>query len=323
MTGEYTIEVWNKRVRYNLKVRRNITIITGDSGTGKTTLINLIDAYDNSKEDSGVHLICDRRCVYLHGKDWKHDLSIINNSIVFIDEHDSCLVDNDFATEIKNTDNYYVIIARCNLSRLPYSVYEIYGLREARKDLNTNQVYNEQFMLFGKNITESGTVPDVVVTEDSNSGYDFFKEVCNKYGKQCIPANGKSNIKNLIGKIQDNKVLIIADGAAFGSEMEDVILKLEEYPNYSLYLPESFEWLLLKAGTVRDNNLDNILKEPYKFIESSNYFSWERYFTDLIIHICANTPGKLVYKKSKIHKFFLQDNNINKVLKVMKKIRFN
>ena len=91
-------------------------------------------------------MICDRRCVYLHGRDWKHDLSIINNSIVFIDEHDSCLVDNDFATEIKNTDNYYVIIARCNLSRLPYSVYEIYGLREARKDLNTNQVYNEQYL---------------------------------------------------------------------------------------------------------------------------------------------------------------------------------
>ena len=36
MTGKYDIEIYNKRVHYHLTVKRNITVIQGDSATGKT-----------------------------------------------------------------------------------------------------------------------------------------------------------------------------------------------------------------------------------------------------------------------------------------------
>ena len=42
MTGKYDIEIYNKRVHYHLTVKRNITVIQGDSATGKTELLRMI-----------------------------------------------------------------------------------------------------------------------------------------------------------------------------------------------------------------------------------------------------------------------------------------
>lgn len=40
MVGKYDIEVYNKRVHYFLTVKRNITILQGNTATGKTELID-------------------------------------------------------------------------------------------------------------------------------------------------------------------------------------------------------------------------------------------------------------------------------------------
>lgn len=42
MKGKFHIVVQNNRLRYEFDVRRNITIIRGDSATGKTTLYEMI-----------------------------------------------------------------------------------------------------------------------------------------------------------------------------------------------------------------------------------------------------------------------------------------
>ena len=45
MKGKYSILVQNNRLRYEFTIYRNITIIRGDSATGKTTLLDLLAAY--------------------------------------------------------------------------------------------------------------------------------------------------------------------------------------------------------------------------------------------------------------------------------------
>ena len=45
MKGEVKIAVKNRNVSFNFTLERNITILTGDSGTGKTKLINMIRDY--------------------------------------------------------------------------------------------------------------------------------------------------------------------------------------------------------------------------------------------------------------------------------------
>ena len=45
MKGSHRIIVESKKVRYDFVIQRNITVITGDSGSGKTVLIDLIRDY--------------------------------------------------------------------------------------------------------------------------------------------------------------------------------------------------------------------------------------------------------------------------------------
>ena len=63
-------------------------------------------------------------------------------------------------------------------------------------------------------------------------------------------------------------VLVIADGAAFGSEMERVTELMKLRNDIYLYLPESFEWLILQSGPVAKENLMALLDKPYNYIDS-------------------------------------------------------
>ena len=79
--------------------------------------------------------------------------------------------------------------------------------------------------------------PDLVIVEDSNSGYQFFSDVFSQYGITCISANGKSNIYSELVTREYSTALVIADGSAFGPETERV-LSLKKARNIILYLPE-------------------------------------------------------------------------------------
>ena len=59
MKGKYSVFVQNNRLRYEFTISRNITIIRGDSATGKTTLLDLLNAYDRDGDSSGVLVKCE------------------------------------------------------------------------------------------------------------------------------------------------------------------------------------------------------------------------------------------------------------------------
>ena len=71
MKGKYLIKVKNNVLQYQFEIRRNITIIKGDSATGKTTLIDMIREYYENGEQSGITLQCQKTCVVLEGRQWK------------------------------------------------------------------------------------------------------------------------------------------------------------------------------------------------------------------------------------------------------------
>ena len=78
MKGKHKIVVKNNRVHYEFEIKRNITIIQGDSATGKTTLINMLRQAENLGESSGIDVISDVPCRVLEGKNWK---IILENSL--------------------------------------------------------------------------------------------------------------------------------------------------------------------------------------------------------------------------------------------------
>ena len=127
MKGSYRIIVQNAKIRYDFEIRRNITIIKGNSATGKTTLVEMIREYYEDGEESGISLSCEKECIVLAGRDWENVLAAKKDCIVFIDEGNRFVHTREFARTIQKTDNYYVIVTREGLVNQPYSVEEIYG----------------------------------------------------------------------------------------------------------------------------------------------------------------------------------------------------
>ncbi len=69
MKGIQHIEVSNRKVKFEFDLIRNITVIRGESGTGKTTLYNMISDYTRLQAASGVKLRSEKNCVALMDMD--------------------------------------------------------------------------------------------------------------------------------------------------------------------------------------------------------------------------------------------------------------
>ena len=176
MKGKHKIVVKNNRLQYEFVIKRNITIIQGDSATGKTTLINMLRQAENLGESSGIDVISDVPCKILEGSNWKIILENSVGNIFFTDEENSFVNTEEFASVVKESDNYFVLITRENLYNLPYSVDEIYGLHESGKYNDTRKVYQQMYHIYS--IEEKFPIePKKIIVEDSNSGYEFFKSI--------------------------------------------------------------------------------------------------------------------------------------------------
>ena len=106
--------------------------------------------------------------------------------------------------------------------------------------------------------------------------------------------------------------MAIADGAAFGNEMEGLAGLQELRPRkVAIFLPESFEWIILKSGVVKLSDEERLLR-PEEHADSTEYMSWEQYFTALLETETAATRY-MRYEKSKLPDYYLQDDNAAKI----------
>lgn len=326
MKGKYHIVVQNKRLHYEFDIQRNITLIRGDSATGKTTLYDMISLAARNGDNSGVKVQCEKKCRTLEAPDWKLVLPTLHDQIIFLDEGSAFIKSEEFAGMVKKSDNYFVLITREDLANLPYSVEEIYGIHTSGKYHDMKRTYNEFYHIYGaeqiagSNITKP-VKPDYLLVEDSNSGYEFFQEVCRKQGIFCEHSGGKSKIIQKLRTSDFENKLVIADGASIGPEMNELIQYMKIHPGTKCYLPESFEWIILKSGMIDGNALKDLLEHPQDFIESQEYFNWERFFTSLLVQYTKDTY--LHYKKQKLNPAYLSEKSKNAILNVIKGIVFH
>ena len=315
MRGTYEIKVSNVNVSFTLELERNITILSGDSATGKTTLIEMLRDFEENGRSSGVTVHCKRPCRVLTNADWEYRLNGIRDSIVFLDEGNAFVKSEAFARAIQNSSNYYVIVTRESLYQLPYSVNAILKLKTTGRRGKTYVRAYPQYDHLADPVGEISRIQEIV-TEDSNAGHEMFYHIATKNHISCISAQGKSNVFSQLVNRTADRVLVIADGAAFGSELEKIYQLMESQPNkITLYLPESFEWLVLRSGILGSQTPKEILEHPSDNIESSHYFSWEQYFTDLLIQLTHDTV--LHYSKNRLNPAYLQPANVAKVLRAM------
>ena len=155
-------------MRYELNLRRNITIIQGDSATGKTTLIQIINNYLSSRTGPGTDVICKKKCAVLSGdlESILIRLERLSDTIVFANEQEHFLYPKRFAAAVLKSDCYFVFITRDDLHTLPYSVNEIYCLKNSGYYQNTRQVYNSLHQIYPESQVHDMIAPTMILTED-------------------------------------------------------------------------------------------------------------------------------------------------------------
>lgn len=141
MKGRFSIIIGSKRIRYKLEIDRKITIIKGQSGTGKSTFYQLIkqyveDKYNNQK--SSVFCKCDLELVAMPLNDsqynWVSELSESHGKIYVIDEGAKYIYSNLFARCVNTSDNYFIVISRgYKINNIAYSVNSIVEFKSNTK----------------------------------------------------------------------------------------------------------------------------------------------------------------------------------------------
>ena len=317
MKGKVTIVVRNNKVQFTVELHRKITVICGDSATGKTTLVGLLRSYQEFGPQSGIRLASPKPCVVIGGESWRQQLAMTEDSIVFVDEGNRFLRSKDFADAVKDSDCYFVLITRESLSQLPYSVYAILGMKKTAS--RSKITYSRTYPLYDRIAGLRCRLDEgyALMTEDSGSGFQLFAHIAKSHDSHCLSAHGKSNIPDVMMAHRGEKWIVIADGAAFGSEIREVldIINDNEDDAIILYLPESFEWILLMARIIHSNVLDAKLEKPWDYIDSREHTSWETYFFELLQELTKDTV--FLYNKDKLPAAFFDSINLQKILDVI------
>jgi predicted ATPase len=131
MKGKYTVIIYDKRIRYELTLERQVTVIKGDSGTGKSTLVRMVRSAVEDERSNVVHCNCaDKLCVVFRKKNFEEDIKDNPGKIFFIDEDEEYAWTKEFAEAVKDSDNYFVIMSRSG--RLKYLTYDVCELSSYR-----------------------------------------------------------------------------------------------------------------------------------------------------------------------------------------------
>ena len=117
MKGSYKLTVQAAHMKYELELSRNITILRGDSATGKTVLVEMIQEYNLNGSDTGIQLSCEKPCRVIAGNTWKEQLVHIEESIVFIDEGNRFVSSEDFV-------RIWIIFLIASLKYMEFTVLE-------------------------------------------------------------------------------------------------------------------------------------------------------------------------------------------------------
>lgn len=245
------------------------------------------------------------------GRDWKDALYPLKNTVIFIEENNEFVFTKEFASFVKKSGNYFVFVTRAPLKMLPYSIHEIYEIITDGKRTDIKESYHEFREIYSNYpIIENNKIQNIV-TEDSNSGYQFWTHAFKN--SHVTSSNGNGNLIKQVEELGPGDALVIADGAAFGSLMESCMssFQVQTDRRISLWLPESFEYLILKSGVLKSEKITQILENISEYVECEKYESWESFFTELLVTLTAGGVEK--YSKNVLNAYYLQDWIVDKI----------
>lgn len=306
---------------YNIEITRNITILNDYSGTGKTKIVKLLELY---QQDEAVDIMVESNFDYaiiplassLDAIETYFSTNVGN--VIFIDEGNLNVKTKDFACVLKKYKCFVVFINREVIHTLPYSYKEIYLLTKDDDQINMVQKYYYANDL-KKVCRNTNCSKPLLLPEDEKGAYSVLHKI---FGNICVKGKGKSYFKSFIKEMENeaNIVYLLLDGAAFGSLMPRLLncIRRNKDLNFIVYLPESFEYLVLKSNMFIDTTYYDELENTELYV-GSDYLSWGRYFTALL-ELKAIENG-YTYLKNNCD-FLLEDKYIKSLEEYLKSVGF-
>ena len=128
-------------LKYNLKFNSSISFISGDSGTGKTFLSEILAKYAKSQNKDNIIVFN-----YLT-PNFKEILLQQKFKFIVIDNADILLTD-ELKEFVNESENQFVIMGRDN-NNLGLGIRDFYELERVGKEVRLKNTYEEIFMDWG------------------------------------------------------------------------------------------------------------------------------------------------------------------------------
>lgn len=287
------VEVRDSTYHFQSKLDSRLTIVFGDSGVGKTTLV---DEIQESYTSDTVELTCDKNTVVIDGVSldtMKQNITSMTNTLFIFDDSIFSSMKQFYSAFYQSSkDNWFLIFARdgeqinnesLNLNNLHYGVnsYKIFminGIEHWLEDYFVDCVEDNIFV-------ERDYTEVTVHTEDSSSGKVFMTrlfDICNVREFNTVNDNGLkttgkdiivNNINNIINDSSSESLhLLLIDMSAFGPYIFKLLglLCVSNVENKFIffYKYECFEYLLLKSNLVSADGLHELWdKEQFETFE--------------------------------------------------------
>lgn len=164
MKGSVNVVLHDSKIRYEFCIRRNITVIRGKGGTGKTTLYDMVRLANMPGSGVKMTLSANAKLATLAADTWELVLAGLTDSnyIFVLDEFCQFMRTQEFARAAKLSGCYFILITRDNLAMLPCSIHEMYELYTVGRTVRFSPLYSK---------TKYGSLnfAAAIITEDSNS----------------------------------------------------------------------------------------------------------------------------------------------------------
>lgn len=72
---------------------------------------------------------------------------------------------------------------------------------------------------------------------------------------------------------------------------------------------------MLSSRLIDGREVRDILQNPAEYIESQEYFSWEQFFTHLLVELTQGTIWQ--YQKNSLNPIYLHEGNMQKVVALL------
>lgn len=270
------IDIVFEKLHYTFSLFYKISVLTGESGIGKTSLYNVIDRYTAKlggvtyKGDVAIKTI-PKKLELKYALDMVHE----STSTLFVLDEDCAFLHEKGFEQLFNEgkDNYFLMITReRKFCSLPIHRDAFYKLHCSGKYYIFKPLYE---------FRKTQNKVDVLVSEDSESGFMFLKD----FVSDVVSAHGKSNF-NTLAYATNKTYGLVYDSCGISFDCQKLVILFNRYPNLFDFSWDSFERYILKCLF------------PDKEINSDSSVYLEKYYEHLL-HECLLKYDKH-YAKSQL-----------------------